>query len=661
MITGSIQNKSRKYQLSRFIAAIMSLAALPFAAGAQQFCKDADDIIQMERLYHQRIAARGNATEASGNFDVKYYRCEWEVNPAVNYITGKVTVYYLVTSSANALSFDLMNGFTIDSIKQRNASLTWQYASNILQVNFPATVSAGTPDSLSISYKGVPPNTGFGSFVQTTHAGVPVIWTLSEPYGSRDWWPCKNGLDDKADSIDVLITAPAAYKAASNGLLQSETLISGGAKKITWWKHRYPIASYLVCFAVTNYSVFNNTVQLGNTTLPMQTYCYPESLNSFQANTPLVLNALQLFHNLFGEYPFIKEKYGHVQFSWGGGMEHQTSTFIVNAGEGLMAHELGHQWFGDKITCASWEDIWLNEGFATYLASVYDENKYPANIITNRKNEIAYITSQPGGSVWVNDTGSVGRIFDSRLSYSKGSHLVYMLRWILGDTNFFRGIRQYQKDPAIAYGFARTTDLQRNLEQASGKNLGYFFTQWFKGQGYPSYNVEWSSLGSSYVKIKMNQTTSHTSVPFFELPVALLFKNATQQKTIVVDNKYNGEIFIRSVGFTPDTVLIDPDYWLITKNNTSRKITETVNGQNIIRVFPNPIHNQFYVWLRNFSTTGASLRVYNSLGQLLYSRRINLPNGSEFLEIPSWNWAAGIYNLVVATDNGFSTTTKLLK
>jgi len=136
-------------------------------------------------------------------------------------------------------------------------------------------------DSVSIFYRGVPPNSGFGSFETTTHADTPVLWTLSEPYGSRDWWPCKNGLDDKADSVDILITAPSQYRAAANGLLQGETLVAGGTKKTTYWKHRYPIASYLVCFAVTNYTVFNNSVLLGNTNLPMQTFCYPESLAAF--------------------------------------------------------------------------------------------------------------------------------------------------------------------------------------------------------------------------------------------------------------------------------------------------------------------------------------------------------------------------------------------
>ncbi|MEI9957607.1 MAG: M1 family aminopeptidase [Ferruginibacter sp.] len=177
--------------------------------------------------------------------------------------------------------------------------------------------------------------------------------------------------------------------------------------------------------------------------------------------------------------------------------------------------------FGDKITCGSWQDIWLNEGFATHLASFYNENKYPLTATANRQNEIDNITSQVGGSVWVDDTTNVNRVFDSRLSYTKGSHLLYMLRWILGDAVFLTALRNYQADPTIKYNFARTSDLKRNLEQTSGKDLTSFFNEWFTGQGYPSYNVEWANGGNGNVSIKMNQTTSHPSVSFFELPVAL--------------------------------------------------------------------------------------------------------------------------------------------
>lgn len=627
-------------------------------------CKVINDIALMEGAAHQRIMEVGNnttaITSASNNYDVKYYRCEWEVNPAVRYITGKITIYFTISSSANNIQVDLVNALVVDSVKQRNSMLARQHSNNTLSIDFPITVNAGVFDSVSIYYKGVPPNTGFGSFVTTTHAAVPVMWSLSEPYGSRDWWPCKNGLDDKADSIDIIITAPSQYKAASNGLLQSEIIIAAGTKKITYWKHRYPIATYLVCFAVTNYAVFNNSVLLGNINLPMQTFCYPENLLAFQNGTQNCLDALQLFHNNFGDYPFIKEKYGHVQFSWGGGMEHQTASFMTSLNESLVAHELGHQWFGDKITCASWEDIWLNEGFATHLASFYMENKYPANTLNARKSVVNNITSAPDGSVWVNDTTNVGRIFSSRLSYNKGSYLLYMLRWILGDAVFFNAVRQYLKDPKLAYGFAKTDDLKQHLEQVSGQNLTEFFKDWFKGQGYPSYNVQWTQIGREHVKIKMNQITSHPSVDFFELPVALKFKNATEERTIVVDNKTNGEIFIKHIGIIADTVLIDPNYWLVTKNNVSVKVPDAAAGQNIIQVFPNPIADRFTIYMQQVAASNAGINLYNAAGQLVYSKTLALLNGSEYVGVPSQTLAKGMYLLRINAGD-FKFIKKLLK
>ena len=646
--------------IMRSIFTTLLLAGLQVSAQSPvEYCKQVSDIAMMERINHERIANGTNGTLASNNFDVKYYRCEWEVDPAIYYITGKVTVYYVMTTASSSISLDLMSSMTVDSVKQRNALLGKLHASNVLQVNFSGTISAGTLDSVSIFYKGLPANTGFGSFVQTNHAGVPIIWTLSEPYGSRDWWPCKNGLDDKADSIDIFVTNPVAYKAAANGLLQNETLVAGGTKKLAWWKHRYPIASYLVCFAVTNFSVFNTNIALGSGNLPMQTYCYPESLASFQAGTFNTVSAMQLYHNNFGPYPFINEKYGHVQFSWGGGMEHQTATFVTSINENLCAHELAHQWFGDKITCGSWEDIWLNEGFATNLARLWHENKYPQLALSNRYNVINFITSQPGGSVWVEDTTSVGRIFNNRLSYYKASYLLNMLQWKLGDSAYFRGLRRYQKDPKLAYGFASTADLQRNLEEESGQNLTEFFKDWFKGQGYPSYRVEWSQIGLNYVRIKMNQTTSHPSVNFFELPVALKFKNATQAKTIVVDNTSNGEIFLRNIGFVADTVLIDPEYWLITRNNVSVKVPDpTAYG---IRAFPNPVGNQFYVYFSSLASSTATINLYNALGQLMLTKNVTLLNGSEYIEIPTVQLAAGEYTLRVMAGDEIKFVKKMLK
>jgi aminopeptidase N len=532
-------------------------------------------ISEIEQKGHQRYFQRVNDNlrqKSSQNYDVTYYRCEWDVDPAIRYIKGVVTVHFIMQANGGSIVFDLANELSVSSIVRNGAPLIFDHSDNSLTVQFPSAVQIGIKDSISIIYEGVPPAAS-GSFVSATHgpAASPVMWTLSEPFGSKDWWPCKNGLDDKADSIDVYIKHPSIYKSASNGLLQSEIQVSD--KTVTHWKHRYPIASYLVCFAVSNYQVVNNNVAIGATNVPMQTYCYPESQQVFAAGAQHAMDAMVMFSNLVCDYPFKKEKYGHVQFGWGGGMEHQTCSFMVNMGQNLIAHELAHQWFGDRVTCKSWEDIWLNEGFAAHFASMYTETKNPAIIKSTRTAQINTITAEPGGSVWVDDVTSSARIFSNRLSYYKGSYLLYMLRWILGDALFFNAVKNYLQDPALAYGFATTADLKGHLEAASGKDLTYFFDQWFTGQGYPSYEVEWFANGNS-TQIKLSQTTSHASVGFFRLPIPLLFKNAVtgQEKLVVLDNVANGQIFIENIGFVPDAVEFDPEKWLVTRNNIITKM-----------------------------------------------------------------------------------------
>ena len=159
----------------------------------------------------------------------------------------------------------------------------------------------------------------------------------------------------------------------------------------------------------------------------------------------------------------------------------------------------------------------------------------------------------------------------------------------------------------------------------------------------------------------MNQTTSHSSVSFFEMPVALKFKNATQEKTIVVDNKTNGEIFLKNLGFVADSVFIDPEYWLLSRNNTTTKVQDVVNGQNIVQVYPNPIQNQFSVYLRNFVSPSAVITLFNAGGQRLYTKNINLVNGSEYIEIPSQHLPSGTYLLQVTAGNNFKYVKKLLR
>lgn len=638
---------------------ILLLFGGKLCAQTESLCKAVDEIATSERNFIQRTFSI-NRSQASSNFQVTYYRCIWDIDPSVRYIKGSVASHFIINASSNSITYDLATQLTVDSIYFHGTKIQFSRpGADLLQINFPVTINGGQKDSVTIFYKGEPPDAGFGSFVQATHSGVPVLWTLSEPYGARDWWPCRNGLDDKADSIDIIISCPLAYRASSNGMLINEA--DNGITRTSFYKHRYPIASYLVALAVTNFKVLNHSVQLGAVNLPMITYCYPEDENSFQQNTSKVLQQLSLFHQYFGAYPFINERYGHTQFSWGGGMEHQTNSFIATPNENLMAHELGHQWFGDKVTCGSWQDIWLNEGFATYLSYFYFEKIDPAGHLNRIKNLSNSITTLPGGSVWVDDTTNVGRIFSSRLSYNKGAYLVHMLRWVLGDSLFFRGVSQYINDPKITYGFARTDDLKRNLEQISNKNLAEFFNDWFKGQGYPSYTVKWTQNRNNWARITVSQVTSHISVSYFEMPLALKFKKGAFEKTVVVNNTKNNELFWEDIGFVADTVIIDPEYWVLTKNNIAIKEPALTGAINEIKVYPVPASSDnITLSIKNPVEKTMALRIFNAAGQLITQQKINTPGRNEEIQINISKLSAGVYLLRIDAGE-FKTTHHIIK
>jgi len=637
---------------------LIFLLLIPSLCKSQQ--TETASIALMEKQVHQRMLQTGLAASATSSIDVSYYRCEWEVDPSNRYISGAVTVYFKTKAALNQVTLDMMQVLVADSVLYHSQMLNFSQPDNTIQVNLPAGIPIQTYDSIQVFYHGVPASTGFGSFIQSSHAGVPVIWTLSEPYGSRDWWPCKNGLDDKADSIDIFITHPSQYKAASNGLLQSEISLNGGLQTRTHWKHRYPIATYLICFAITNYQVLNHTIVLSAGNLPMVTHCYPESQAMFDAGVPFVQQSMLFFENRFGPYPFHQEKYGHVQFGWGGGMEHQTSTFLVNTNEALVAHELAHQWFGDKVTCGTWEDIWLNEGFATYLARIYMEERNPAAALFNRQQVLDDICSLADGSVKVNDTSNLGRIFNGRLSYNKGSYLAGMLRYLLGDSAFYRGIKRYLNDTTVSYKYARTADLKRNLEAESGKDLARFFEQWYYGEGYPQYRLEWNAVGSTTVKLSLSQQTSHSSVSFFNMPVPILLKKGNQQKTVYADFNNNGETMLVQLGFIPDSVWIDPEKLLISKNNQVEKIQDTYTGGPSVSVYPNPINSNVSIYMQGLPSNRARIVLYNPKGQRLFQQQVALINGTELFYPDFSRLPKGTYSLVI-TSGSFHKSQQLIK
>jgi aminopeptidase N len=287
-----------------------------------------DRIAALEEKAHQQSLSRlfDMNTVASSDFEVNFYRCEWEVDPAVQFLKGKVTSYFTITQTTGSIVFDLDRTLTVDSIRFRNGNIAFtQTADNGLRINFGSSLNTGQRDSVSIYYKGAPNPGGLGSFQISTHGGVPILWTLSEPYGAKDWWPCKNANTDKADSIDIVITCPDIYSSSTNGTPVLETVNSG--KKTTYWKHRYPIASYLVGMAVTNYKIAIDSCVIGTTSLPLKMYSYPE-YGDYNLPIYIAKQCLPTFSSLFGDYPFIKESYSQTLFEVGGGIEHQTNSLL---------------------------------------------------------------------------------------------------------------------------------------------------------------------------------------------------------------------------------------------------------------------------------------------------------------------------------------------
>ncbi len=588
----------------------------PLVASAQH-CSD-------KQLLHDLSAQEARlpmAKDRSGpgrGYDLTYHRFVLDLDPSVRAIAGSVTHHFTALEDLSSITFDLSGTLAVSGIAHDGGGVTWEQQGNELNVQLPTELLEGERDSLTINYAGVPPNTGFGSFVQSQHNGAPILWTLSEPYGAKDWWPCKQDLGDKADSVSVVVTVPTGQRVASNGLLVEENTV--GADHVRFhWKHRYPIAHYLIGVAVTNYVVYSDLVPLPDAEVEILNYVFPESLNSAQQNTPQAIGAMQLFSELFGTYPFADEKYGHAQFLWGGGIEHQTMSFMGGFYFELVVHELAHQWFGNTVTCGSWEDIWLNEGFATYLAMLCYEEFQPENWMQVRQERRTIGTSRRDGSVRCIDTTTVARIFNTELTYVKGAYLLHMLRWVCGDSAFFAGCRNYLHDPALRFGSARTPAFIAHMEQASGRDLSEFFADWYTGEGYPEWSVTWAQSLDGTVLLELEQFPTHPSVDLFELPVPIEFSNGELDTTIVVDQTARVQTFQFPLSFQASAVVVDPELHLLSKPANITRVPVGAFGDPRPVLYPNPTSGQAVIYFDTALQGPAEVRIHDRAGRLVQS------------------------------------------
>jgi len=502
----------------------------------------------------RRLATPMTANQAA--YDARWYALDLTPAPATHSLSGTVRMKATVIAGPlSAVDLDLTPAMIVDATTSAGAPATFSHPASILTITLDRAYATGETFDVTVAYHGDP--TAGGSFGFNFTDGGQLIWSLSEPFGARTWWPCKDANDDKADSVRVRVTVPTGLITASNGVRTVAT--DNGTTAVSEWHERYPIATYLVSIASFPYVVTQDWYKPATgDSMPITFFTFP-STNAYVG--PLhakIKDMIAAFAARYGEYPFLSEKYGHAQFLFGGGMEHQTCTSLGAYDEWVMAHELAHQWWGDMVTCRDFHHIWLNESFATYSEAIWAEANggYAAY-----KEDIDFNQFFGPGSVWVPDVSDENRIFDYDLTYNKGSWVLHMLRHVLGDAAFFQSLAQYRAQ--FAYASATTEDFRDVCELVSGKDLHPFFQQWIYGEYYPQYRPTWTATpaaGGYDVHLTLDQIQNWQ---IFQMPVDIRIVTAAGNRDFTVQNTTASQSYTLHVDAAPGAVKIDPDEWIL--------------------------------------------------------------------------------------------------
>ncbi len=581
-------------------------------------------------------------------YDVNHYGISLEVNDTSTFISGYTDILATALGQMEELVFELSSSYQVDSVFQDGERLeSFTHLADLVRITPRVPPVIGEKFTVRVYYHGEGGQNGFfaGISNRTDLAwGQRVTYTLSEPFLSLDWFVCKQVLPDKADSADVFLTVGDSLMAGSNGILAGVDSLPGGKLRYHW-KTRYPVAYYLLSLAVSRYreySFYADSEFLPDSLL-IQNYIYddPQYLEQNRDGIDATAALIDLYSRLFVPYPFFREKYGHCLAPIGGGMEHQTMTTLNGFSFTLVAHELTHQWFGDNVTCASWQDIWIHEGFASYgeyLALEALVSPEAAREWMGRAHEMAL--TEPEGSVYIpeEDAGDEYRIFSAALSYKKGAALLHMIRYELGnDSLFFRTLSEFQLRYADSVATGR--DFMEVLNEISGSDFGWFFDQWYFGQGFPEFLFTWWQSADSLV-VEIIQSGSSPGTPFFRTGLDLELQFESGGDTLVRIRCDSPLMTIRIPMEIPVAKLVpDPGNWVLQRSEVIRKIVSA----GYLKVSPNPFGEELNIRFlagagdreiilsdlngrileRHFSSSGSYTLHTGELVQGLYFLKVN--------------------------------------
>jgi len=525
--------------------------------------------------------------------DVLHYFLDIEINPSARWLGGANTMTIRsLQDGLTTFTFRLDTTFVISDVRVGGVPVTWQRTDfPAVEVTLDRAYNTGEEFELVVEYSGNPSTGGdWGSIVYTRHSGNWIVCTLSQPWYAYTWWPAKDDNVDKT-TADLWFTVPNSMKVASNGLLQGTDSVPGSKLRYRW-ATSYPTVTYLYSFAATNYSFFEDRYYYDGGDMQLAFYIYPESNTSWNRDAWLLTkDMLAAYAPLFGEYPFVAEKYGIYQFVFNGGMEHQTMTGQGGFWEHITAHELSHQWWGDAITCASWHHIWLNEGFATYSEALWEEAKGGATALRD-----AMQARKPGtvtGSVYIENPTNQERIFDDALSYKKGGWVLHMLRHVVTDSVFFDILRTYRQQ--FEYGSATTDDFQNVAETVSGMDLDWFFEEWIYGRGAGDYEYGWRPAavsGQDYVELYINQTQTTTSRTFV-MPIDIATTSGGVETLRTIWNSARSQHFLVPVEGPVTELTFDPDGWVLNWPLNPDAISYVEGPPKIVGLTPAPNSQTF--------------------------------------------------------------------
>ncbi len=523
-------------------------------------------IIVQAKLNDQRIF----------DYDVQFYELNIGLNVNAKTIEGSVSMTAEVTTELDTIVLSASNlTLTIDSVYYNGRKVKFIHEHDHLKIIQGGELLPKRSFETIVFYKGISKYHGEyengGIFFDKTN-GTDHIATSSQPSFARRWWPCKDTPNDKA-TININITVPSMLTAVSNGVLKN---IVRGDSTITYqWETIYPTSPYLVSVVASIYRQFSETyVALNGQKMKVSYYVYPEHYYRAQKDFQHTLEILKFFATKFCEYPFINEKFGFVEVPGSITMEHQTIVSVSDNNitgdqqhELTLVHEISHHWFGNLITTTSWNHTWLNEGFATYAEALWLEHtkgrqsydKFMYDLMSMKPGQYA-------GSVYgISDT-----VFTDSFSprvYRKGAIVMHMLRGVVGDSSFFKIIKNYVNNEHFRYGNVTTQDFIGECEKVYGKSLQWFFDQWVYAHtetiDRPQYEISWEDsvdYPNFTVNVLIKQTTAKTQL--YQMPMTITVTTATKTINFQVVNTLPTEMFTFTVPEKPHWVEIDRDDWI---------------------------------------------------------------------------------------------------